>query len=453
MKLQFLGAAGTVTGSKYLVTDARNRVLVDCGLFQGLKNLRLRNWAELPFEAASISAVLLTHAHLDHSGYLPLLVKRGFTGPVYCTPATAELCKILLPDSGHIQEEDAEYANRGGFSKHHPALPLYTEEDAMRCLRQLRTVDFGEDFAVGPGLQGRFTAAGHILGAACVTVTGAAGKLVFSGDLGRPHDGIMNPPTPLSDADYIVVESTYGDRTHPSVDALDELAQIILRTINRGGCVIVPAFAVGRTQALLHFIHQLKAQGRIPPQLPVYLNSPMATDVTTLYERFAGELRLPKSECAAMCRAATFVTSVEQSKRLNAMHNPMIVVAASGMATGGRVIHHLKAFAPDPRNTILFSGYQAAGTRGAAMLGGAREIRIHGQDVPVRAEVAALSSLSAHADANEILQWLGSFRQAPRAAFVTHGEPVAADTLRQRIERGLRWTVHVPEHLQTVELG
>ncbi len=453
MKIQFLGAAGTVTGSKCLVTQADNRVLVDCGLFQGLKNLRLRNWAELPFEAASISAVVLTHAHLDHSGYLPLLVKRGFSGPVYCTPATAELCKILLPDSGHIQEEDAEYANRGGFSKHHPALPLYTEEDAMRCLRQLRTVDFDQDFAIGPGLQGRFTPAGHILGAACVTVTGAAGKLVFSGDLGRPHDPIMNPPAPLSDADYIVVESTYGDRTHPSVDALDELAQIILRTVNRGGCVIVPAFAVGRTQTLLHFIHQLKAQGRIPPQLPVFLNSPMATDVTALYERFAGELRLPKSEVAEMCRAATFVNSVEQSKRLNTLHNPMIVVAASGMATGGRVIHHLKAFAPDPRNTILFSGYQAAGTRGAAMLGGAREIRIHGQDVPVRAEVAALSSLSAHADANEILQWLGRFRRAPRVAFVTHGEPVAADTLRQRIERGLRWDVNIPEHLQTFELG
>ncbi|HZW51206.1 MAG TPA: MBL fold metallo-hydrolase, partial [Rudaea sp.] len=379
MKIQFLGAAGTVTGSKYLITQADNRVLVDCGLFQGLKNLRLRNWAELPFEPASISAVVLTHAHLDHSGYLPLLVKRGYTGPVYCTPATAELCKILLPDSGHIQEEDAEYANRGGFSKHHPALPLYTEEDAMRCLRQLRTVDFNEDFAIGPGLQGRFTPAGHILGAACVTVTGTAGKLVFSGDLGRPHDGIMNPPAPLSDADYIVVESTYGDRTHPSVDALDELAQIILRTVNRGGCVIVPAFAVGRTQTLLHFIHQLKAQGRIPSQLPVFLNSPMATDVTTLYERFGSELRLPKSEVAAMCRAATFVNSVEQSKRLNTLRNPMIIVAASGMATGGRVIHHLKAFAPDPRNTILFSGYQAAGTRGAAMLGGAKEIRIHGQ--------------------------------------------------------------------------
>ena len=453
MKIQFLGAAGTVTGSKYLITQADNRVLVDCGLFQGLKNLRLRNWAELPFEPASISAVVLTHAHLDHSGYLPLLVKRGYTGPVYCTPATAELCKILLPDSGHIQEEDAEYANRGGFSKHHPALPLYTEEDAMRCLRQLRTVDFNEDFAIGPGLQGRFTPAGHILGAACVTVTGTAGKLVFSGDLGRPHDGIMNPPAPLSDADYIVVESTYGDRTHPSVDALDELAQIILRTVNRGGCVIVPAFAVGRTQTLLHFIHQLKAQGRIPSQLPVFLNSPMATDVTTLYERFGGELRLPKSEVAAMCRAATFVNSVEQSKRLNTLRNPMIVVAASGMATGGRVIHHLKAFAPDPRNTILFSGYQAAGTRGAAMLGGAKEIRIHGQDIPVRAEVAALSSLSAHADANEILQWLGGFRRAPRTAFVTHGEPVSADTLRQRIERGLRWDVNIPEHLQAFELG
>jgi metallo-beta-lactamase family protein len=453
MKLQFLGAAGTVTGSKYLLTDAHNRVLVDCGLFQGLKNLRLRNWAELPFEPASISAVVLTHAHLDHSGYLPLLVKRGFDGPIHCTSATAELCKILLPDSGHIQEEDAEYANRGGFSKHHPALPLYTEADAMRCLRQLRTVDFAQDFAIGPGLQGRFTPAGHILGAACVSVAGAAGKLVFSGDLGRPHDAIMNPPAPVADADYLVVESTYGDRTHPSADALDELTEVILRTVNRGGVVIVPAFAVGRTQALLHLIHRLKAQGRIPAQLPVYLNSPMATDVTALYERFANELRLPKSECAAMCRAASFVTSVEQSKRLNAMHQPMIIVAASGMATGGRVIHHLKAFAPDPRNTILFSGYQAAGTRGAAMLGGAREIRIHGQDVPVRAEVAALSSLSAHADANEIVQWLGGFRHAPRAAFVTHGEPVAADSLRQRIEHGLRWAVHVPEHLQAFELG
>lgn len=453
MKLQFLGAAGTVTGSKYLLSDSRQRVLVDCGLFQGLKNLRLRNWAALPFDAASISAVVLTHAHLDHSGYLPLLVKNGFSGPVFCTPATAELCKILLPDSGHIQEEDAEYANRGGFSKHHPALPLYTQDDAERCLRRLRTVDFGQPFAIGPDWQGRFTPAGHILGAACVTLTGTAGRLVFSGDLGRQHDGIMHAPAPLREADYIVVESTYGDRIHPDADPLDELAGIVTRTVSRGGAVIVPAFAVGRTQTLLYYIQRLKAQGRIPPQLPVFLNSPMARDVTSLYERFAGELNLPRAECAAMCRAATIVNSVEQSKRLNAMRQPMIVVAASGMATGGRVIHHLKSFAPDPRNTILFSGYQAAGTRGAAMLGGASQIRIHGQDIPVRAEVAALETLSAHADANDILCWLGGFARAPRAAFVTHGEPVAADALRQRIERGLRWTVHVPEHLQSFELA
>ena len=453
MKIQFLGAAGTVTGSKYLLSDAQQRVLVDCGLFQGLKNLRLRNWADLPFEAASISAVVLTHAHLDHSGYLPLLVKSGFRGPVYCTPASAELCKILLPDSGHIQEEDAEYANRGGFSKHHPALPLYTQDDAARSLRQLRTVDFGQDFTIGPDLHGSFTPAGHILGAACITLNSAAGKIVFSGDLGRPHDGIMKPPAPLADADYIVVESTYGDRTHATADPLDELADIVTRTVKRGGAVIVPAFAVGRAQALLYYIHKLKSQGRIPARLPVFLNSPMATDVTALYERFAEELRLPKSEYAAMCRAASFVTSVEESKRINAMRNPMILVAASGMATGGRVVHHLKALAPDPRNTILFSGYQAAGTRGAAMLGGAKEIRIHGQDIPVHAEVAVLSTLSAHADANEIVQWLGGFRHAPRTAFVTHGEPVAADALRQRIERGLRWTVQIPEHLQAFDLS
>lgn len=452
MKIQFLGAANTVTGSKYLISHSGDRILVDCGLFQGLKVLRLRNWAPLPVDAASISAVVLTHAHLDHSGYLPLLVKRGFTGPIYCTRATAELCKLLLPDSGHIQEEDAEYANRRGFSKHRPALPLYTQDDAERCLRYLRPLAFDQPFAVGSGLQAQLTPSGHILGAAFVSLTGPAGKLVFSGDLGRPHDGIMKPPAVLTEADYLVVESTYGDRLHPTVDPLNELADTINRTINRGGIVIVPAFAVGRTQSLLYYIDQLKRQGRIPQHLPVFLNSPMATDVTSLYERFLDELRLQPGECAAMCRAATFVNSVEESKRLNTLHRPMIIIAASGMATGGRVIHHLKSLAPDPRNTILFSGYQAAGTRGAALLNGAKEIRIHGEDIPVRAEVAVLSTLSAHADANEIMQWLGAFRRAPRAVFVTHGEPVAADALRQRIERGLHWSVHVPEQLQTFDL-
>ena len=452
MKIQFLGAAGTVTGSKYLVTTEHSRVLVDCGLFQGLKVLRLRNWAALPFDAASLSAVILTHAHLDHSGYLPLLVKNGFRGHIYCTAATAELCKLLLPDSGHLQEEDAEYANRHGFSKHHPALPLYTEEDAERCLRNLHPRDYDRPFKVGPDLHAQLAPSGHILGSAFVTLTDGERSLVFSGDLGRPHDAIMIAPRALERADYLVVESTYGDRVHPDATATDELAAAISPTIHRGGVVVVPSFAVGRAQSLLYCIRRLKAEGRIPQSLPVYLNSPMAVDVTGLYQRFASEHRLDRGECDAMCRMATFVNSVEESKHLNSLRQPMIIVAASGMATGGRIIHHLKAFASDPRNMILFSGYQAAGTRGAAMLGGAREIRIHGQDIPVRAEIAALSTLSAHADSAETLQWLRNFRTPPRTTFITHGEPVAADALRQQIERKLGWATLVPEHGQSVEV-
>lgn len=452
MQIQFLGAAGTVTGSKYFVSTAAGNVLVDCGLFQGLKQLRLRNWAQLPFNPHTLSSVVLTHAHLDHSGYLPLLVKNGFSGPIHCTAATAELCRILLPDSGHLQEEDADYANRHGFSKHKPALPLYTEEDAERCLRQLHPLDFDHDFQPAPGMRARFVPSGHILGAASVTLSDSRRSVVFSGDLGRPHDLIMAAPRKIEFADYLVVESTYGDRRHSPADPVAELGAAISRTIRRGGVVLVPAFAVGRTQTLLHCIERLKSSGTIPRNLPVYLDSPMAVDVTNLYERFAAQQRLSRQECADMCRAATFVTTVEQSKRLNAIRQPMIIVAASGMATGGRVVHHLKLLAPDSRNLILFSGYQAAGTRGAAMLAGAAQIRIHGQDVPVRAEVAALSSLSAHADSAEILAWLGGFRAPPRTTFVTHGEPVAADVLRQAIERGLGWTVRIPEQAQAFEL-
>lgn len=453
MKLQFLGGAGTVTGSKYLVATLRSRVLVDCGLFQGLKQLRLRNREPLPFDPAALTAVVLTHAHLDHSGYLPLLVKNGFRGRVYCTAATAELCKLLLPDSGHLQEEDAEYANRHGFSKHHPALPLYTEDDALRCLRQLHPIAYDDEFTPGADLRVRLTPAGHILGAACVTLSDGHRTLVFSGDVGRPHDLLMPPPRALEAADYLVIESTYGDRTHPDIDPVDELAQFVVPAIARGGIVVVPAFAVGRAQALLHCIHRLKQDGRLPSTLPIYLNSPMAADVTALYHRFAHEHRLGRADCEAMCRTATIVNSVEESKQLNLRHGPMIIVAASGMATGGRVIHHLKAFAPNPRNLILFSGYQAAGTRGAAMLEGASEIRIHGEDVPVHAQVATLSALSAHADANEIVDWLRALHTAPRRVFVTHGEPVPADALRQRIERGLGWPAIVPEHAQQIELN
>ena len=453
MQIQFLGGAGTVTGSKYLVTTPASRVLLDCGLFQGLKQLRLRNRAPLPFDPAKLTAVVLTHAHLDHSGYLPLLVRNGYRGRIHCTAATAELCKILLPDSGHLLEEDAEYANRHGFSKHHPALPLYTQADAEFCLRYLHPVDYEQTVALSTDLSMRMQPAGHILGAAFVTLNTPSGKVAFSGDLGRPHDLVMAPPHALEEAEYVVVESTYGDRRHAGDDALDQLAAAITRTIRRGGVVLVPSFAVGRAQLLLYHIHRLKEAGRIPKELPVYLNSPMAVDVTGLYQRYSANHRLSPTECAAMCHTATFVNSVEQSKWLNTQHKPMVVIAASGMATGGRVIHHLKSLAPDPRNLILFAGYQAAGTRGAAMLAGTDDIRIHGQDIPVRAEVATLSSLSAHADWLELLQWLQTLKVPPRCTFITHGEPVAADALRQRIERKLGWTTQIPEQAQTFDLG
>lgn len=453
MDIQFLGGAGTVTGSKYLVTGSDSRVLVDCGLFQGLKQLRLRNWSPFPVKPASIASVVLTHAHLDHSGYLPLLVKNGFKGPIFCTAATAELCKILLPDSGHLQEEDAAFANRHGFSKHNPALPLYTQDDAERCLKQLRPMEYDRDIAIADSLSARLTPSGHILGSSFVSVKDKSGTLVFSGDLGRPNDALMLPPRAIEHADWLVVESTYGDRVHPHVDVMDELAAAVNRTIHRGGIVIVPAFAVGRTQLLLDCIRRLKAAGRIPPQLPVFLDSPMATDVTNLYLRFGSEHRLNREACEATCHAAQFVNDVEQSKRLDALRTPAIIIAASGMAVGGRVIHHLKMFAPDPRNLILFSGYQAAGTRGAAMLGGVDHVRIHGQDIPVRAEIATLSSLSAHADSVEILEWLQKFRAAPRQTFVTHGDPAAAEALRLAIAHQLKWTVEVPEYLQRVELS
>lgn len=453
MRLQFLGAAGTVTGSKYLVTARRTKVLVDCGLFQGLKELRLRNRAPFPAEPSGIAAVVLTHAHLDHSGYLPLLVKQGFRGPVYCTPATYELCKLLLPDSGRLQEEDAEYANRRGFSKHHPALPLYTEEDALRSLRRFEPVGCDHDIELGDGLHASFAPAGHILGAASIALADADGlRLLCSGDLGRPHDVVMKPPRAPAAADYLLVESTYGDRRHERVAPWDELEPVISRTIARGGVVVVPAFAVGRAQELLYCIARLKHAGRLPHGLPVFLNSPMAVDVTGLYLRFCDEHRLDADGCEALRGAARFVNTVEESKRLNSMHGPMVIVAASGMATGGRVVHHLKAFAPDPRNTILFSGYQAAGTRGAAMLGGARSVRIHGQDVPVRAEVAVLSSLSAHADYEEILDWLRQAPRPPQKTYIVHGDPEAAEAMRGHVERELHWPVEVPKHLEVAEL-
>lgn len=452
MKIQFLGATDTVTGSKYLIRYGESTVLVDCGLFQGYKQLRLRNWSALPVAPASIDAVILTHAHIDHSGYLPLLARQGFKGKVFCTPATADLCRILLPDAGHLQEEEAEYANRHGFSKHAPALPLYTREDALRCIKLLHPVPSGKNWHPAPSLNASLTPSGHMVGSSFVQLDNGSRSILFSGDIGRPNDLVLKPPTRMDGADYLVVESTYGDRLHKDSDPLSALGQVINRTAARGGVVVIPAFAVGRAQSLLHCVQVLKAQGVIQRNLPIYLNSPMAANATQVYLKHKAELRLTPAECEAMAHTAHIVESPEESRLLNARHGPMVIIAASGMATGGRVVHHLKAFAPDKRNTIVFAGFQPGGTRGALISGGAPTVRIHGQDVPVRAEVAMLDDLSAHSDAAEIMGWLRGFKSVPKQTFITHGEPAAADAMRQRIERELHWPCHLPCYLESVSL-
>ena len=451
MQLTFLGGTGTVTGSKYLLQHEGRRLLVDCGLFQGLKQLRLRNWDSFPVPVSQIDAIVLTHAHLDHSGFIPRLVQLGFRGTVYCTAATRDLCGLLLPDSGRLLEEEAEYANRHGFSKHRPALPLYTEQDAQAALERFVPREFGQGFEPIPGMRVLLRPAGHLLGAASARVEWDRRSLLFSGDLGRSRDLLMNPPAPPEAADWVVIESTYGDRSHAGVDALTVMADVINRTAARGGVVVIPAFAIGRAQTLLYGIHLLKQQNRIP-NLPTFLNSPMAADATVIYQRHRSGHRLTPEQCRAMGSTARIVNSVEESKHLNELRMPAVIVSASGMASGGRVLHHLKAFAPDSRNSILFAGYQAAGTRGAAIVGGAATVKIHGQHVPIRAEVAQIDSLSAHADRDELLAWIGALPAAPQRVFVTHGEPGPADALRQAIEERHGWPCSVPEHRDVVEL-
>lgn len=450
-RVTFLGANATVTGSRYLIEAGDRRILVDCGLFQGYKSLRLRNWAPFPVDPASIDAVVLTHAHLDHSGYLPRLVRSGFTGRAWCTHATLSLCGILLPDSGRLLEEEAGYANRKGTSKHHPAEPLYSEIDAQKSLRRLHGVGFEQPFEPVPGVHATLRMQGHILGAAAVTLEYQGIRITFSGDLGRPHDPVMLAPLAPAESDWIVTESTYGDRAHPTAALERELREVLRRVAARGGVVVIPAFAVGRAQLLLHVIAQLQSSGSVPT-VPVFLNSPMATDVTALYRQYPDLHRLDDAALSALQRTTQIVTSVEQSKALNRRKGPMVIVSASGMATGGRVLHHLTAFAPDPRNAIVLCGYQAGGTRGASLAAGAKSVRIYGQEVAVNAEVVQLSAASAHADAGEILDWLRAAPRAPRTVFVTHGEPDAADALRLRIERELGWHAHVPEYLERVDL-
>lgn len=459
--LQFLGATGTVTGSRFLVETPEARVLVDCGLFQGLKELRLRNWGPLPVDARCLDAVVLTHAHVDHCGYLPALEAQGFTGAVYATAGTAALCRIVLPDSARLQEEDAAYANRMGYSKHDPALPLYTEENAQAALARLREVRMGEPTQVAPGVRASFRPAGHILGSAHVELELDAPekrRLLVSGDLGRPAHPLLAPPARRPAADVVLVESTYGDREHADVDAtVERLAETIVHTAQRGGVVVIPAFAVDRTELVLFHLRALREAGRIP-ELPVYVDSPMALAALDVYRRALEqgdpEIRSEVRGKPGLLDPGRLVEArdVAASKAIHGESGPAIIVSASGMATGGRVLHHLERRLPDPRSSVALVGFQPAQTRGRRLLDGERVVKIHGRYVPVRAEIVDLSGFSVHADRSEILAWLAEGEGAPDAAFVVHGEPAAAKALAVAIERELGWSAVVPGDLERVRI-
>ena len=451
LSLTSLGGAGTVTGSKHLLTCGDTRLLIDCGLFQGLKNLRELNWQRLPISPGDIDAVVLTHAHLDHCGYLPRLVLDGFSGRLHCSHATRDVAELILRDSAFLQEKDAELANRKGFSKHSPALPLYRVADIDRTMALFKPAALHEEVTL-PG-DGRLLLrrAGHILGASTAQIDIGGRRILFSGDLGRYDDPIMHDPESVPEADYVVIESTYGNRHHDTTDPLDALEEVIKRTVQRGGTVVIPAFAVGRAQSLIHSLWQLRRSGRLH-NLPVYLDSPMATSASELLQRYPKDHRLGRQDCEAACESVNYVRDVEESKALSANRYPKVIISASGMATGGRVLHHIAAFGPDHRNTLLFSGYQAAGTRGRKLLEGARETKIYGQWLPINAEIAELPMLSAHADSDELMRWLSGFQRAPRRVFVVHGEADASEALRERIQRELGWSVCVPLQGQEFEL-
>jgi metallo-beta-lactamase family protein len=467
--LSCLGAARTVTGSKHLLETASRRVLVDCGLFQGLKNLRERNWQALPVRADTIDVVVLTHAHLDHCGYLPRLVAQGFRGRIFCTQATAELTRIVLADAAKLQEEDAERANRKGYTRHRPALPLYTVDDANRALLLLQPVGYERPMPVAPGVEAEFLNAGHLLGSAYARVTIAATgqTILFGGDLGRYNRPVLPDPSPIAQADVLLLESTYGDRVHEADDDGARLARIVNDTTKAGGKLVIPAFALGRVEELLYWVQRLESRQQIP-QLPVYVDSPMATAVLTQYRKRLQELdpdildmakfnghratERHREMSAFSTKRLTVVSSVSESRAVQESTQPSIVISASGMATGGRVLHHLARALPDARNTVLFAGYQAAGTRGRQLKDGARSSRIHGQEVPVRARIESMDSMSAHADAGEIMRWLRGFARPPSLTCLVHGEPGPMDALKARIEKELGWTVRTPNPMERMEL-
>jgi len=460
LTLQFLGAAGGVTGSKFLVTFGAEQVLLDCGLFQGLKELRLRNWSPAPIDIVRLGCIVLTHAHIDHSGYLPRLVARGFNGPVYATPATCDLLKVMLLDAAYLQEEEARYANKRGYSKHRPALPLYTVEDATRALRLLRPTRIGEERELAGGMWVRLTRVGHILGAAAARISYDMGSrkryLVDSGDLGRYGRPILKDPAPVTNADWLMVESTYGDRFHPPKPEA-ELAQIVNDVVDEGGCLIIPSFAIGRTQELVYTIRKLEDEKKIPT-LPLHVDSPMAINATEIYREHPEEHNLDmqllmNQQRAPLCSHRFFIHKTqEESKAINDLEGPFILITSSGMATGGRVLHHLRQRLPDPKTTVLFVGYQAEGTRGQVLQQGAKEIKMFGQMVSVRAKIKSIDGFSAHADQSEIMRWLQGFEKAPEKTYVIHGEPKAAAALAYQIRERLKWQVEIPAHGDTATL-
>jgi metallo-beta-lactamase family protein len=481
VSLTFLGAARTVTGSKYLLDTGKARILIDAGLFQGLKELRELNWRDFPIPASSLDAVVLTHAHLDHCGYLPRLVMQGFAGRVFCTAGTRDLCRIVLPDSGRIQEEDAANANRHGYTRHAPALPLYGEADAFRAVSLLQPVGYERPMPVADGVEVEFLSAGHLLGSAYARVKTDGKTILFGGDLGRYDRPVLPDPVRVAHADYLLVESTYGNRVHEKDDEGEGLAAVIRATAERGGKLVIPAFAIGRVEELLYWIGRLELEQRIPV-LPVFLDSPMAMEALARYKERLNELdpdlqpevhdgkapfderahepiskRLAQSDherrlCAFCTTRFRTIASAAESKQLTQSRMPAVVISSSGMATGGRVLHHLKDALPNPRNTVLLVGFQAEGTRGRQLVDGAASVKIHGQDIPVRAEVDRIESMSAHADSSEILRWLGGFEQPPRRTFLVHGEPVAMDPLAASIGEKLGWNVHTPRLDEVVTL-
>jgi metallo-beta-lactamase family protein len=440
------------------VTSGGQRVLLDCGLFQGLKSLRQRNWTQPALTPRDLNAVVLSHAHIDHSGYLPLLVRQGFRGPIYCTSGTADLLKILLPDSGRLQEEDAERANRHQYSRHHPALPLYTEDDAYRSLKLLHTLRYHESKEVAKGITSLFRPAGHILGSATIELgLESSVRLVYTGDVGRLHHPFLRPAEPIPAADFLVIESTYGDRVH-AAESASRLAAVVNQAVERGGMLLVPAFAVGRTQELLWLLRQLEDEHRVPV-LPIYVDSPMAVDVTTVTSNHPEDLSVEPASLRDATRNpfrasnVHYARSPAESRAINQLHGPIIIISASGMATGGRVLHHLRLRLPDERTTVLLPGFQAVGTRGRLLQDGAKEIRIHGQSVPVRARVEQMDGLSAHADRDELLQWLASFERPPRTTFVVHGEATQATGLARALAERLGWNARTATDGETAVLG